>query len=166
MAVLGGKPLIAWIAEGMAPHVRCLTVSAPDASGAASWARDQGMDVVQDGDLLAGGPLAGVAAGLAWANARSAKALIVLPCDTPFAPRCLPRLLAHDAAYAASHDGLHPLCAVLPVERALKFCADWDTHPPVRAFLERLGARPVVFEDLAPFRNINRPEDLPAFEKD
>lgn len=166
MALLHDKPLIAWIAEGMAGHVGRLAVSAPAATGAAVWARENGIDLVEDGALLAGGPLAGVAAGLGWARARGVKVLVVLPCDTPLAPRALPQLLAHEAAYAVSGDGLHPLCAVLPVERALKVCGTWENHPPVRAFLERLDATPVAFADPTPFRNINRPEDLNALQKD
>ena len=115
------------------------------------------------------GPLAGVAAALAWAGGEGAEHVLTIPCDMPFLP---PDLLfrldevmgpAHGAAVAASGMRLHPVCtlwrtpiAPLLVDqvrlgrlslmaltaRAGRVVADWPTDP------------------VDPFLNLNSPEDL------
>ena len=62
------------------------------------------------------GPLAGLAAGLAWAEQIGADTLLTVPVDTPFAPTDLLARLS-PAAAVACHDGRqHHLVAHWPVQ--------------------------------------------------
>lgn len=119
------------------------------------------------------GPIAGLIAGLTWADKRRATHVLFMPCDMPFLPDAL--LERFEAArentslpvVAASGGHWHPVCALWPVARlpdvlafarsgrarlsaALRGCGaidvTWDTHP------------------FDPFFNINSPDDLSAAE--
>jgi molybdopterin-guanine dinucleotide biosynthesis protein A len=170
-ALFGGRTLLECAVAHLAAHAEEIVVNAPAASGAAALARDLGLAVAPDAAGDPAGPLAGLRATLAWAQAKGRSILLTAPCDTPLLPAELyPRLAAalavHDVAVAEADDGLHPLCgawrtsALPPLAAALAGGA----HPPVRNVLTALGAAHVRFDDAAAFANINTPEDLARAE--
>jgi molybdopterin-guanine dinucleotide biosynthesis protein A len=111
------------------------------------------------------GPLAGVAAGLAWAAAHGATALLTVPGDTPFIPQNLAARLAPAPAWATSAGAVHPLAALWPTFQAAPLAA-WLTAGGdlrVKSFGATIGMRPVDVADTpVPFFNINTPADLAA----
>jgi molybdenum cofactor guanylyltransferase len=146
-----------------------LTV-AINANGDPARFADTGLPVLPDALPGHPGPLAGVEAGLAWAEARGAGAVISVPGDCPFLPDDrVPRLRAAAGAgglaVAASGGRTHPVVGCWPV--ALR--------PALRGFLLAGGRKvggfvaqagaavvdwPVADGD--PFRNLNTPDDLRA----
>lgn len=116
------------------------------------------------------GPLAGVLAGLRWAE--SAHWLATIPCDAPLLPDDLVTRLIAGAeaasaplAYAATTDGPQPLCAVWRPALAGKLVdALAGGHPPIHAFAAEVGAVRVRFDDASTFLNINTREDLDRAE--
>lgn len=164
---LDGAPLLIHAHRRLAPHCRIIGVSAPRLSEAARLAAGMGAPLVRDPPNAPGGPLSGLAAGLAWAQREGEDLLLVVPCDTPLLPHDLaPRLLAavegHDAAVARSPDGVQPLCAVWRttlLEPILTSLTHGD-HPAVRTILREADAVEVDFPDAADFLNVNTQEDL------
>lgn len=146
-------------------------VSARAKSAAAAHAQTLGLSILYDAPDAPAGPLAGVAAGLAWAKAENFKVLATAPCDAPRLPLDLfPVLLASmgnaSAAFAVTDAGEHPLCAVWRVEMAEYIAAEFvdGRHPPVRALLAQWGGRRVHFKDAGAFANANTPDALEALE--
>jgi molybdopterin-guanine dinucleotide biosynthesis protein A len=166
-ALLDGKPLLVHAYAALAGCSR-VAVSAEAGSQAERLARDLGLVVLYDAPGHARGPLAGVAAGLAWARDLGAERLALAPCDTPrmtaaMVERMDRALQPADAiAAAVAGDTLHALCAVLrisalgPIAEALAGGA----HPPVQALWRAMGLTEVRFRDADAFANVNRPEDL------
>jgi molybdopterin-guanine dinucleotide biosynthesis protein A len=147
-------------------------VSAKPGSAAAQRAKLMRADVIYDDPALPSGPLTGVLAGLAWAQAHTLEFLATAPCDAPLLPRDLfERLLdaigVAPAAYARTASGEHPLCAIwrvrlkAPLEQALTS----GTHPSVRSFLAAQGAQGVPFEDANAFANANTRDELASLER-
>lgn len=146
-----------------------VAVSALPGGGGEAWAQEAGLAVVHDDPAHPRGPLAGLAAGLAWAKGAGFGVLVSLPCDTPrVRPSHLVALLdalgEAPAVYAATSDGPHALCAAWPTSLAGPLAARLAAgeHPPVRRLLAEIGACPIVFEDAAAFVNVNWPDDLQA----
>lgn len=123
-----------------------------------------GLPVLPDGDLAGHGPLAGLHAGLTWARASGARALLSVPGDTPFIPPGLAARLAPAPACAASTGGVHHLVALWPTDAAptLRRWLAGGHKPRVGAFAATLDMRVVdmTTTDHDPFLNINTPEDL------
>lgn len=165
LAELAGRPLIAHVVDALGACA-AVAVSAPTGGGAADWAGRRGLEVLQDPVGLAAGPLAGILAGLRWAEAGGADALVTAPCDTPFLPRdYVPRLLAPlsraSAAAAATRGGRQPLCSAWRADLAPRLAAILaDGHPPVSAVLDALGACETDFIEADAFANLNTPQDL------
>ncbi len=117
-------------------------------------------------DPVAGqGPLAGVLAGLDWAAALGAEALLTVPGDTPLVPPGLAQALAPAPAAAESCGRTHHLVALWPVAAAPALRA-WLARPggrSVQRFAATLGMRRVGFAG-EPFANVNTPADLAALE--
>lgn len=143
-----------------------IAVSARPESWAAQCAQEIGAEVVIDDPGAPAGPLAGILAGLQWAEARGLELLATAPCDAPLLPADVFEVLRArigdaPAAYAATSAGEHPLCALLRVsvrdrlERELE-----GGHPSVRGFLQRLSAARVDFPESDAFANANTPADL------
>jgi molybdopterin-guanine dinucleotide biosynthesis protein A len=113
-------------------------------------------------DAVAGqGPLAGVLAGLQWAAASGADALLSVPGDTPLIPSGLAASLSPAPAVAETGGQRHHLVALWPVSAA-KPLQDWlASGKPgrVRSFAETIGMRPVAFTG-NPFLNANTPDDV------
>jgi molybdopterin-guanine dinucleotide biosynthesis protein A len=123
------------------------------------------------------GPLAGIEAALEHAGAGGFDGVLVLPCDLPAltareiarlatAFRDDPRGIATASVGPGPMD-LHPLCCVvhrdlLPEIRA----AINDRRLAVGSLWRSLGAKPVPFDDPAPFRNVNSPADLQAWNRE
>lgn len=170
-ALLHGRPLLAWALAALGGVSEVVTVSAPEGGGAAALAAAMGCPRVGDAPDHAAGPLAGLAAGLAWASSRGFDLVVSLPCDCPrVGPGELRALLdatgAGAGAYAVTQGGPQALCAAwrVGVASALGERLARGKHPSVRAFLEAIGSRPVHFVDTAIFANLNTPRDLAASE--
>ena len=82
-------------------------------------------------------------------------------------PRLAQNIGAAPGAFAVTHAGQHPLCALwsLGVYDMLSALMHRGEHPAVRAFLADIGALPVYFAEADAFANANTPEALAALEK-
>jgi molybdopterin-guanine dinucleotide biosynthesis protein A len=168
VALLEGRPLLAWAAERLRTVCRTVAINVRPGTEAESVTKALGLPALYDeaGDAL--GPLAGVKVGLIWAEQRGAHTLAVSPCDAPMLPDDLyVRLLEQaegGAALAETSDGRQPLCALWPITAlpAVRAALVDGAHPPTWQVLERLGARKVIFERPEAFANINTRDDLGA----
>jgi len=168
----GDKPLLALGGRTLLAHVLARLRAAGDVAIALSANGDParfarfGLPVLDDGAFAGQGPLAGVLAGLDWAAACGAGALLTVPGDTPFIPRDLAARLAPAPSCAASFGRVHPLVALWPVtaRAALRSRLSADGPRNVAAFAATLGLRAVAFaaedQPCDPFLNVNTPEDL------
>ena len=163
---LGGRPLLAHVIERLAPQVAEIVLNAND--DPARFALF-GLPLVPDRLADQMGPLAGIHAGLAWAEANRPKSrfVITVAADTPFFPTHLVSRLcaATDKAnptlvVARSESGVHPVFGLWPVllaphledslrsgaRKALDFVtahqAKEVTFPPVE--IRRKGGRPLL----------------------
>ena len=157
LMLLDGRPLVAHVAERLAPQCGALAVNGRDAYNAVALAA--GASLIDEVPFAGSGPLGGIRAGLAWAqSARSgASHLLVVPVDMLFLPGDLVARLSEGlgegfrgdrAAIAAAPDGrtipvlgLWPLSALGPVEQVLR----GGGTLAVRAVLDRLDWRSVEF---------------------
>jgi molybdopterin-guanine dinucleotide biosynthesis protein A len=168
VALLGGRPLLVWAVERLRSVCAEVAVNVRPGTEAEAVARSLELPVLYDEPGDATGPLAGVKAGLIWAEARGARSLAVSPCDAPLLPDDLyVRLLevaGGDAAMAHTRDGRQPLCALWPVAAlpTVRAALADGAHPPTWQVLERLGARKVSFDAPEAFANINTRDDLAA----
>ncbi len=166
---LAGRPLLAHVAARIAPQVAGLALSA---NGDPERFKDFGLPVLADGFGDARkGPLAGIAAGLDWAAAGGAVALVTVAVDTPFLPQDLvARLMAASGgarpALASSGGRVHPTIALWPIAArpavAAALAAD---RLRLLELLRGLDPVEVAFDaDPDPFANINTTADLAAAE--
>jgi molybdopterin-guanine dinucleotide biosynthesis protein A len=172
---LAGRSLLARAVEALAPQVRAVAVNIDPADPAAAAVRP----LPCLADALPGriGPLAGLLAGLGWAQAAGATRLQVVPVDAPFLPDDLvARLAAAPAgtiAVARSGGRIHPVFALVPVSLGADLAAflaagenravmAWlDRHEPVAV---DFPPRWVAGRAVDPFLNLNTPADLAAAE--
>lgn len=159
--VLNGRTLLEIALSTLGEVAGPLAVSAAAGSEAEALAIARGYPVVTDVPAHPKGPLAGIAAGLAWTVGAGADFMITLPCDTPLVDAQVLRRLG-TGGLAATSDGPQSLVAVWPVGAldVLKGWLDAGEHPAVHVALERCGVRTVLFDDRATFANVNTPEDL------
>lgn len=174
-AALGGRPMLAHVVDRLAPQVNRLAINANfDPARLSAFGRP----VLPDTFPGHAGPLAGLLAGLEWAEAEGATALVTAACDTPFFPETL---VAHLRATAARADrptavavtedpergrAPHPTFALWPVglERDLRAALDGGMRRVVD-FAARVGAAEALFDAAdAPFFNVNTPADLARAE--
>ena len=159
---LKGRPMVAHVIERLAPQVAGLAISA---NGDAERFAGFGLPVLADEVPM--GPLSGPLAGLHWAAAEGATALVTAPCDGPIFPGDLvPRLClaaeGHGVALASTQD-LHPTWGLWPVTEAARL-ADFlasGAKPRLRDFAGDAGL--ARWPD-GSFANANRPEDLALLE--
>ena len=171
LRMLGGRSLLDHAIARIAPQVSALVLNANGDAG--RWARFD-LPVVADPLPDFPGPLAGILAGLRWAQAThpGVADMLSVPTDTPFLPHDLvARLLAgrgaHPMACAASGGWTHPVIGLWPValadalEAALR-----GGERKIDAFTARHGVAEVDFatDPFDPFFNVNRPDDLVAAE--
>lgn len=171
--LLGGRPVMAHVLERLSPQVGSLLINA---NGDPSRYLEFGYEVVQD--LVGGycGPLAGIHAGLHWAEQSGFRAVVSVAGDTPFFPVDLVSKLSQavgdhtQIAMAASpadpatpRSARHPTFALWPVRlRQALEDALADGVRRVVEFSEAYGCQLVHFPSVSydPFFNINTPTDL------
>lgn len=159
------------VCERFAPLAQ-FAVSARPGSVAEHHALARGLDVLHDDPTYPSGPLAGLAAGLAWAKRRNLRMVATAPCDTPLLPLDIfPILLSHlrdaPAAFAVTAEGPNPLCAIWRVDVLPELTARLADrhHPSVQSYHAALGSTAVQFDDAAAFANANTREALMAIEE-
>jgi molybdopterin-guanine dinucleotide biosynthesis protein A len=162
---LAGRPLIAHVIEGLAPQVGVLALGA---NGDTSRLGSFGLPIIAD--EMGIGPLAGILAGMRWAEQqRGARWITTVPTDTPFIPTNLvARLRAAigdaEVAVATSRNQLHPVVGLWDLRLAdnLDVWLRERSHHKVETLVRSRDAVVVdfEFEEVDPFFNINRPKDL------
>lgn len=162
---LAGRPLLTHVQRALAPQVAALALSA---NGDPARFAEFGLTVLPDHASM--GPLSGVLAGLRWAAAQGAGAVVSAPVDAPFLPDDLVTRLAEGggAAPVLAESGgvMHPALGLWPVALAgpLEDFLASGAKARVRDFALAQGGRTVAFPDPARFLNLNTPEDLAAAE--
>ncbi|TVP72092.1 MAG: molybdenum cofactor guanylyltransferase MobA [Rhodobacteraceae bacterium] len=173
LRVVAGKPLLGHVIDRLTPQVGAIVLNA---NGDAARFAEYGLPVTPDSLPDWPGPLAGVLAGLDWAAAQGAEAVVSVAADTPFFPCDLVARLQAAAtpsglALAATREGAklwrHPTFGLWPVrlrddlraalQGGLRKVVLWtDTH----------GAGIAEFDTVPfdPFFNINTPEDIALAE--
>ena len=174
LRVVGGQRLIDHVIARLVPQVGTLAINA---NGDPARLAEFGLPVLADSLPDHPGPLAGVLAGLDWAAAQGAQAIVTAAADTPFFPRDLvARLQAHAGpsglCLTASPDetgkmqrqptfGLWPVALRDDLRAALigglrKIVLWTDSH----------GAGLATFDSTPfdPFFNVNTPEDITLAE--
>ncbi|MBU6449520.1 MAG: molybdenum cofactor guanylyltransferase [Rhodospirillales bacterium] len=161
---LHGRPLVEHVLERLRPQAAPIAISA---NGDPARFMAYGLPVLADAPEFANcGPLAGVAAGLAWAAGQGAEFLLTMPVDTPAFPLTLVAELSPGPAVAVYAGRQHHLAALWPTGFAatLEDFLRRDAKYKVRDALALCGARQVVFTSARdPFANLNSPDDLLAF---
>ena len=173
---LGGRPLLAHVVERLRGQVGALALNA---NGDPARFAAFGLPVVADVVPGFAGPLAGIHAGLNWAehHAGGSPAILTVAADTPFFPSDLVARLWSASrrgtmiSIARSGGRPHPVFGVFPVayreelesfirvSKALKV-TDWlDRHE--MCFVDFDDRAP---GDLDPFFNVNTPDDLAVAE--
>jgi molybdopterin-guanine dinucleotide biosynthesis protein A len=170
-ALLGGAPLVIRAARRLQAACPTVAVNARPDTEAEALARADGLTVLHDAPGDPDGPLAGVKAGLIWAQGLGADGIAVSPCDAPFLPDDLfIRLMAAAGAgpaMAETAEGPQPLTALWPVTAlpALQAALRDGKHPATWRTLDSLGARRVRFDRPEAFANLNTRDDLAAAAK-
>jgi molybdopterin-guanine dinucleotide biosynthesis protein A len=168
-AKLAGIALVARIAQSLNASIAALAVSGGPQAAACVHAR-----LLADPPGTPQGPLAGIVAGLAWAEAEGADWLVTATCDVPLIPADMTARLIAAAesrnarlAIARTSDGPHPLCAVWrpQLRSALAAALADGVHPPVRMFAADMSAVEVLFAPREHFFNINTLADLETAER-
>jgi molybdopterin-guanine dinucleotide biosynthesis protein A len=174
---LAGRPMLDHVVERFGPQVDCLILNA---NGDPARFAETGLPVVADPVEGHPGPLAGVLAGMRWAETHRPGARFVATAagDTPFLPldlvdRLRQALRGQDPetiAVPASPSGTHQVFALFPVALAdeLEEGIRSGAARKVMAWIERHPVVLVEFQEMAgvdPFFNANTPEDLAAAER-
>ena len=174
---LSGRTLLERVIDRLRPQVGPLALNA---NGDPARFAAFGLPVLADTVEGFAGPLAGILAGLRWAEAQGCTHVASAAADTPFFPADLVERLAEAAraegqpiALAATQDperGLsdHPTFGLWPVALADDL-EDWlrSGERKVVVWTRRHGAARAVFEDAGayPFFNVNTPEDVAEAER-
>ncbi|MGF0538468.1 molybdenum cofactor guanylyltransferase MobA [Agrobacterium sp. ES01] len=172
LAVLAGQPMIAHVADRLAPQVKTLAINAP-----AEPPLPLGLPVIQDTIKGYAGPLAGILAGLRhFAHTAPETAyMLSVAVDTPFLPADLAKRLldatstADEIVIARSNDRLHPVIALWPLNLADELEA-WLVDPQHRKLQDFIARHTFTVVDFSsdgtttgaidPFFNVNSPDDL------
>jgi molybdopterin-guanine dinucleotide biosynthesis protein A len=156
---LAGRTALDHLLRRLSPQAGPICLSA---NGDPSRFAATRLPVIADDPVHRGmGPLAGLAAALAWAQAQGAETLLAVPADTPFIPPDLAARLAPAPSLAEAGGRAHHLVCLLPVmSRPVLVARLAQGHTRAAEFLTAIGARRVVFSDPTAFININTPDDL------
>lgn len=156
---LAGRSIVARIIGGLDGVPAAINANGDPARFAAF-----GLPILADGQFAGEGPLAGVLAGLDWANGLGARTLLTIPGDTPFVPRGLAAALAPAPACAASDGRAHHLVALWPIgcRNDLRRLLSVPGRRDVAHFARAIGMRTVDFPmpKWDAFLNVNTPADL------
>jgi molybdopterin-guanine dinucleotide biosynthesis protein A len=171
---LGGKTLMAHTIERLSAQASPVAINA---NGDLSRFAAYGLPVIPDLTSDRPGPLAGVLAGIRWAEkaAPGARFIVTAACDTPFFPVDMTaRLLAAAGstypaiALASSAGRTHPVFALWPVALAqdlqnalasgARKVGDWIARH--RHFIVEFPPAGLHGALADPFFNVNTPEDL------
>lgn len=167
---LGGRPLLAHVADRFEPQVERLALSA---NGDPARFAVFGLQVLTDAQGVRLGPMAGLLAGLDWLATTGGTHLATVSVDTPFLPCDLvPKLvLASEVtdglAIAESQGRAHPTCGLWPLGlRAPLRAALSAGERRIGDWAKTQGAARAVFagDNPDPFFNINQPDDLTLAE--
>jgi molybdopterin-guanine dinucleotide biosynthesis protein A len=172
---VGGRTIMARVIERVQPQVDVLVLNA---NGDPARFAVYGLPVVPDTVPGSMGPLAGVLAGLAWAEANrpQARYIATVPADGPFVPRDLvqrlaDKLLAEDAELATAASGVqtYPVVGLWPVRlrQALHDALTTERVQKVDAWTKRYCRAIAAFpaDPVDPFFNANTPEQLAEAEQ-
>lgn len=168
---LGGRPLIAHVAERLRPQVPALIVNA---NGDASRFTSFGLLVIADTIEGFPGPLAGLLSAMRHAARAGFDDVLTVAADTPFLPHDLGQRFhaerqPRDAVVIASSGGrAHPVVGLWRVALADDL-EDWLQSDQERAVRTWAGRHPLTTVDFSaetadPFFNINTPADLAIAE--
>lgn len=166
---LDGRPLLDHVLARIRPQVRAVALNANgDPSRFAAW----GLPVLADPLPDNPGPLAGVLAGMRWAQAIGAADLLSVPTDTPFLPEDLLARLVHarraagvPIACAASAGRTHPVAALWPAALADALAAALAAGMrKIDRWTATQGVTHATFDESGydPFFNVNTPDELAA----
>ncbi len=171
---LGTGTLLSRVIERLAPQVAGLALNA---NGDPTRFEALGLPVIADSIEGFAGPLAGVLAGLDWAAAEGADAIVTSAADTPFFPRDLTSQLVqasvgmrHPLVLAATPDpkrgsARHPTFGLWPVALRDDLRAALQSGlRKVVMWTDQHGGREAMFPDENAFFNVNTPEDLARAE--
>jgi len=172
---LNGRPILDHVIERLKPQVERIVLNA---NGDPDRFAPYKLPVVADPVEGFAGPLAGVLAGLRWAQAEAPRAshVVTVATDTPFLPRDLVVRLIEAAeaagaelATAASDKRHHPVFGLWPVaiaddlERAM---VDEGVRKVDRFTARyRLAVAQFASHPYDPFFNANAPDDLAEAER-
>jgi molybdopterin-guanine dinucleotide biosynthesis protein A len=170
--VVAGRPLLSRLVAKLEAQSSVSVLCVAPRHVAIPWVKAADLPIAVD-PVDDGGPLAGVAAAMAWARAtiHSAHAVVTVPVDVPFVPDDLVARLAEAAppsgiAVAESGTRRHHAVAYWPLSLTDELEATVKAGEP--GAIHRWQARhPVAHvswptEPFDPFFNINTPEDLRA----
>jgi molybdopterin-guanine dinucleotide biosynthesis protein A len=165
LADLAGRPIIAHVIDRLRAQGLTVAINANGPAGRYAFAE---CPVFDDGEFAGQGPLAGLLATMARAEASGCAAILTVSGDAPFLPMDLfARLAAAGApAVAASGGRIHPVIGLWPVALAPTL-RDMLTVEGIRrasTFAECVGARRVEWPvgAMDPFFDIDTPDDLVA----
>lgn len=172
---VGGRTLLARVIARLEPQCGPLALNA---NGDPGRFAGLGLPVLPDSLPDRPGPLAGVLAGLDWAAADGASAIVTAAADTPFFPADLVVRLEAAAgpsglALAAAPDATgklqrHPTFGLWPValRHDLRAALEGGLRKIV-LWTDRHGAGTAAFEatPFDPFFNVNTPEDILEAER-
>lgn len=177
LVALGGRHLLDRVIERFAPQVGPLVLNA---NGDPARFETFGLPVAADPVAGHPGPLAGLLAGMRWAETHrpGARHVATAAADTPFLPLDLVARLAASLdgadpdgiAVPVTATGTHQVCALFPISLAdaLEEALVGGAARKVMAWIERHPVRHVAFGPLEggldPFFNVNTLEDLAAAE--
>ncbi|MBT4890688.1 MAG: molybdenum cofactor guanylyltransferase MobA [Rhodospirillales bacterium] len=177
LKTLGGRPILDQVIERSSSQVDTLILNA---NGEHDRFKDYGLEIVADVIEGYAGPLAGVLTGMEWARSHIPKArwLVSFACDAPFFPTdMVSRLIAEQEksgtqmACAHSNGRSHPVFALWPVSLVddLRMAMVEENIRKIDLWTSRYNNVQVEFdnvrENVDPFFNINRPDDLAEAEK-
>ena len=173
---LGGRPILDQVIERALPQVDTLILNA---NGDHERFKSYGLTIVRDVIDGYAGPLAGILTGMEWARDHKpdARWLVSFACDAPFFPKDMTsRLIVDvqkadaDMACAKSNERSHPVFAIWPINLLdeLRKAMVEEEIRKIDFWTSRYNTLQIEFSninDIDPFFNINRPEDLTEAEK-
>lgn len=171
---LGKGTLLSRVIDRLTPQVAGMALNA---NGDPARFDAVGLPVIADSIEGFAGPLAGVLAGLDWAAAEGAEAIVTAAADTPFFPHDLvSRLMQesgdmpHPLVLAATPDSRrgsarHPTFGLWPVALRDDLRAALQSGlRKVVLWTDQHGGREALFPDEDAFFNVNTPQDLARAE--